>query len=241
MSAWKVTPKEAVQIQHRLRSRVRERPLPKRIRYVAGCDVSANMFSYDIHAGFVVLSYPELKVVDHAVVRETTAFPYIPGLLSFREIPTLLKAWKKLRVRPDIILVDGQGIAHPRRFGIAAHLGVALGVPTIGCAKSILVGTHKKVRNVGKSEPLVDPKTNEIIGAALLSKKRSNPIIISVGHKANLTEAVAFVSSCLAGYRLPEPTRQAHLAVNAYRKRANANAHSPQAYSRGSGPRRRLS
>ena len=218
---WKVTPKEAVQIQHRLRKKVRETPLPKKVRYVAGCDVSANMFSYDIHAGFVVLSYPGLTLVDHAVVRETTAFPYIPGLLSFREIPTLLKAWKRLKVKPDIILVDGQGIAHPRRFGIAAHLGVILGKPTIGCAKSILVGKHRKLSRPGSEAPLIDPKTDEIIGAALLSKKGSNPLFISIGHKTNLPEAVAFVRSCLRGYRLPEPTRLAHEVMNEHRRRSN--------------------
>jgi deoxyribonuclease V len=214
---WNVTPKEAIEIQKQLREEVRIEPLKKKIHTIAGCDVSMNLYSNTIYAGFIVLSYPDLKIIDQAVVKDVTHFPYVPGLLSFREIPALLKAWKKLETKPDLVMVDGQGIAHPRRLGIASHLGLALNIPTIGCAKSVLYGKYNKTRNV--IEELTDPKTREVIGAVFQSKPNCNPLIISVGHKITLVEAILIVQTCLRGYRLPEPTRLAHHMVNDYRKR----------------------
>jgi deoxyribonuclease V len=209
---WDVTPKEAIEIQKKLQSKVRLEPLRRKTRFIAGCDVSMNLYSNTVFAGFVVLSYPELEILEHAVVKDITSFPYIPGLLSFREIPALLKAWKKLKIKPNLVMVDGQGIAHPRRLGIASHLGLALNVPTIGCAKSVLYG-------VSKSKKLIDPKTAEHIGAVFTSKAKCKPLIISPGHKITLPESVEIVRNSLRGYRLPEPTRLAHTVVNDYRVR----------------------
>jgi deoxyribonuclease V len=215
---WNVSPREAVEIQRKLRGKVSLALVEKKIRTIAGADVSMNMFEKDIYAGIIVLSYPELVPLEHAVVKSRTSFPYIPGLLSFREIPALVECFDKLKLKPDIVLVDGQGIAHPRRLGIAAHFGVLLNIPTIGSAKSRLYGEYKIPENPGEEEVIIDPKTKENIGYALKSKVRSNPIIISPGHKVSLRESLDIVKNCFRGYRLPEPTRLAHILVNKFRK-----------------------
>jgi deoxyribonuclease V len=215
---WNVTPSEAVQIQRDLQSRVSIEPLQKEIKVIAGVDVSLNMFEKDIYAGVVLLSYPDMQVLGHSVIKSRTDFPYIPGLLSFREIPALLECFKTLPEMPDLVMVDGQGIAHPRHFGIASHLGVILDIPTIGCGKSKLYGSYTEPTEVGQAESIIDPKTGELLGKAFKSKARSNPLIISPGHKVSVNEALAITKACLRGYRLPEPTRQAHLLTNAFRK-----------------------
>jgi deoxyribonuclease V len=177
-----------------------------------------NRFAKEGFAGFVTLTYPELVVIDHAVAKDTIPFPYVPGLLSFREIPMLLKAWEKLEQKPDVLLVDGIGIAHPRRLGIASHLGLVLGIPTIGCAKSVLTGTYDEPGNEpGDSSPLVDLKTGEIIGAALRTKRNVKPMFISPGHLITLEDSLRLVMHCVRKHRLPEPTRMAHATVNEYR------------------------
>lgn len=217
-SDWNVTPKEAVELQKLLKDQVRLVPLAKEPIHIGGADVSMNRFAKEGYAGFVTLSYPDLILRDHAVAREVIPFPYIPGLLSFREIPMLLSAWKKLRTRPDVLIVDGLGIAHPRRFGIASHLGLVLDVPTIGCAKSVLTGVYEEPANVaGASSPLADPKTGETIGSALRTKAGVKPVFVSPGHLITLTEAVELVRRCVIRHRLPEPTRLAHNTVNEYR------------------------
>ena len=139
---WDLSPREAIARQKELRDRVRLAPLAREPRTVGGCDVSMERFGTQGFAGFVVLSYPECSILDHAVVERPLAFPYIPGLLSFREIPLLLDAWNELKTKPDVLVADGQGIAHPRRMGIATHLGLELGIPAIGCAKSVLTGIY---------------------------------------------------------------------------------------------------
>jgi deoxyribonuclease V len=212
---WDVVPKEAIAIQQKLRQQVRLKPLNKTVKFIAGADVSLNRFEADLYAGIVVLSYPDLVVVEKSLVKMKTSFPYIPGLLSFREIPALLKAWQKLKIKPDLIMVDGQGIAHPRRLGIGAHFGVLVNTPTIGVAKSILVG---KLKGSGKESKLVDPKSGEIIGIGLKTKLRSNTLIISPGSLITLEESAEWVKKCLRGYKLPEPTRLAHKTVNAFRR-----------------------
>lgn len=215
---WNVTPKEAIEIQKKVREEVRIVPFDKEIKFIAGADVSLNMFGKDVYAGIVVLSYPELEVVEESFVKEPVPFAYIPGLLSFREIPSLLKCYAKLKQKPDLIVVDGQGIAHPRRLGIASHLGVMLDVPTIGCGKSPLYGRFEKPLNEKDSyTDIIDPKTGERLGVAYRSKVNSNPLILSPGHMTSVEDAKNIVVSCLRGYRLPEPTRQAHLAVNRFR------------------------
>lgn len=209
---WKYTPKEAIELQKQLRERIVLKKLEKPIETIAGVDVSSNRFSKTLYAGFVTLSYPDFTELDHAVICMDATMPYIPGLLSFREIPALMKAWEKLKVKPDLLMVDGQGICHPRRLGIATHLGLLLDMPTIGVAKSKLYGTI-----VGTG--IIDPKNEEIIGNVLQSKARSNPLIISPGNLITLNESMRIVQKSLKGYRLPEPTRLAHQLVNRYRKK----------------------
>jgi deoxyribonuclease V len=220
---WDGTPKGAIELQKALREKVVIQPFSKQIKYIGGADVSLNRFSDILYAGIIVLSFPDLQPVAHSLVKTTTKFPYIPGLLSFREVPGLVEAWEKLILKPDLLVVDGQGIAHSRRLGIAAHLGVTLDIPTIGSAKSILYGKIQGIVNgteipVGSALPLIDPKTDEQIGAALYSKKRSKPLIVSPGYKVSVDESVSTIKSCIRGYRLPEPTRLAHELVNAFRR-----------------------
>lgn len=229
--SWDVSPKEAIEIQKKLRDQVKITPFSdlKGIRYIAGADVSMEFHSDIVHAGFVVLAYPTLEIVAHAVIKDVAKFPYIPGLLSFREIPSLLKAWEKLKKEspksiPDIIVVDGIGIAHPRRLGIASHLGVILDIPTIGCAKNVLTGVYDEPEAKPGSFSYLHDKfnDNEVIGAALRTKmigsKPVKPVFISPGNKINLEDSLEFIKSCVRSHRLPEPTRQAHEMVNRYRK-----------------------
>jgi deoxyribonuclease V len=215
---WDVQPKDAIALQEKLRSLVKLTPLKKKIKTIAGADVSFNLYEKDVYAGIIVLRYPELTPVAHALVKTRAEFPYIPGLLSFREIPALLECFKKLTIIPDLIVVDGQGIAHPRRLGIASHLGVVLGIPTIGCAKSKLYGVGKIPTEPNQTEKIVDPKTNEAIGMYFKAKRGAKPLIISPGHLTTLQDTLAIISKTLRGYKLPEPTRQAHLLVNQFRK-----------------------
>jgi deoxyribonuclease V len=220
---WNLTPKEAIALQKELRDKVVLSPLrPKKIRHIAGCDVSMNLYSKTIFAGFVVLTYPDLEIVDHAVVKEETDFPYIPGLLSFREIPALLHAWEKLSVISDVICVDGVGIAHPRRLGIASHLGLILDKPTIGVAKSVLTGIYEEPGiEAGAMSPLVDKHNNEeVLGVALRTKRKVKPMFISPGHKITTAEAIEIVLACVRKHRMPESTRQAHEITNQYRRDA---------------------
>lgn len=193
-------------------------PLAKEPSLIGGYDVSMNRFAKEGFAGFVTLSYPALEHIKHAVVKDTIPFPYIPGLLSFREIPMLIKAWEKLEAKPDVLLVGGIGIAHPRRLGIATHLGLVLNIPTIGCAKSVLTGVYAEPGNtLGDYMPLVDSKRNEVIGVALRTKSNVQPMFISPGHLITLEDSIRIVMQCVRKHRLPEPTRIAHNTMNEYR------------------------
>lgn len=214
---WNLTPKEAVALQRELAAQVRCEDDLGPVGLIAGVDVSMNRFSPDGYAAIVVLSVPELEVIEVAGAKTALAMPYIPGLLSFREIPLLLEAWAKLQHKPDLLMVDGHGIAHPRRLGIAAHLGVYLDVPAIGCGKSILSGRHAPLPpERGAMAPLVHH--NEVVGYALRTKNKVNPVFVSCGHRVSQETAVRWVLECARGYRLPEPTRQAHLASNQLRR-----------------------
>jgi deoxyribonuclease V len=207
LHSWDVSAEEAVEIQQRLRALVvRENGFdPALIRTVAGIDASYRDKAY---AAVVVLSLPDLAVVDQVVAERDTSFPYVPGLLAFREGPAVLTAMEKLATRPDLLMFDGQGVAHPRRLGIAAHLGVYLGVPSIGCAKSRLTGSyHELGPEAGAASPLM--AGHEQIGVVLRSKPRTNPLFISIGHLIDLPTATSFILQTLRGYRLPEPTRLA--------------------------------
>jgi deoxyribonuclease V len=222
MHDWDVLPKGAIAIQKELRARVRIEPLKKGVSRISGADVSMDRFAKDGYAGFVTLSFPHLEVIDHSVVHGDIPFPYIPRLLSFREIPLLLKAWESLTEKPDVLMVDGVGIAHPRRLGIASHLGLMLDVPTIGCAKSVLVGTYEEPGiETGSFSYLHD--NGEVVGAALRTKRNVKPMFISVGHKITLEEAIALARASVIKHRIPEPTRRAHLQVNAYRVKGKAS------------------
>jgi len=204
---WNLAPDEAVRLQQELRAHVRVEPLDlASLRRVAGVDVG---FRGDLtRAAVVVLSFPDLQVMESAIAEIPTAFPYIPGLLSFREAPAILAALEQLEELPDAILCDGQGLAHPRRFGIACHLGVLLDRPTLGCAKSILVGRHAQLgEEPGATANLVD--RGEVVGAALRGRAGVKPVYISIGHRIDLPSAVQLSLACAQGYRLPEPTRLA--------------------------------
>jgi deoxyribonuclease V len=214
---WTLDPKAAVELQRRLRQQVRIEPLARPIETVAGADISFNRFSNIVYAGIVVLRLPTLEVVEEAGVVGEARFPYVPGLLSFRETPSLLEAWAKLETEPDGVMLDGQGIAHPRRVGIASHVGLLVGRPTVGCAKSVLVGSYEDpAPERGSWTPLVDK--GETVGAALRTKDRTGPVFVSPGHLIDLEGAVELTLRCDGGYRQPEPTRRAHLLVNALRR-----------------------
>ena len=207
---WDVTTAEARAIQEQLRSRVFGRGKPQNVRYVAGVDISVR--GDRAIAAVPVLRLDHLEMVDLAIVEQRVPFPYVPGLLSFRECPSILAAIEKLRIEPDLLLIDGQGVAHPRRFGLASHLGVLLDKPTIGCAKSRYIGTHyEPAEEAGCYTDLFDGE--ELIGAVLRTRTNVKPLYISVGHKIELPAALDFVLDCCSGYRLPEPTRMAHQAA----------------------------
>jgi deoxyribonuclease V len=214
---WSLAPREAVELQKQLRARVRVEPLKKRVETVAGTDISFNKFEPTVYAGIVVLRLPSLEVVEEVGVVSETRFPYVPGLLSFRETPSVLEAWARLKTEPDAVMFDGQGLAHPRRVGIASHVGLIIDRPTFGCAKSVLVGRFEEPgEERGSWTPMVDK--GETVGAALRTKTRVQPIYVSPGHLIDLAGAVELTLRCDGGYRQPEPTRRAHLLVNALRR-----------------------
>lgn len=213
---WDVSPQQAKEIQLQLRDKVILEDQFHDIEYVAGVDVGFEENNTITRAAIAVLAFPGLELYEHTIARLPTSFPYIPGYLSFREIPAVLKALDKLKQLPDIFLCDGQGIAHPRRFGIACHLGVLTDMPAIGVAKSRLIGSHEPVPvEKGQSVDLIDK--DEIIGAVLRTRTNVNPLYISAGHKITLVSAINTVMKCIIKYRLPETTRWAHrLASNTH-------------------------
>ena len=179
---------------------------------IAGVDISSPGSRGIARGAVVVLNYPGLDLVEVKTVEREVTFPYIPGLLSFREAPLILAACEELSNVPGLVVVDGQGIAHPRRLGLASHLGLFLDVPTIGCAKSLLCGGHKPVAaSAGSYAELVDQ--GEVVGAAVRTRERVAPVYVSLGHKISLAAAMKWVLDCCRGYRLPEPVRLAHLAA----------------------------
>ncbi len=209
---WDVTPAEAVVIQNQLRSEVVLTDDFGPVRTVAGVDAGFEDEGTTTRAAIVVLDFPALSVVERVLARRPTTFPYIPGFLSFREIPAVLAALELLQSTPDLLLCDGMGILHPRRFGIASHLGVLTNLPTIGVGKSPFIGSHRPVPDErGAWEPIRD--RGEIIGAALRTRVGTKPLYISPGHRISLASAIDYVLRCTPRYRLPETTRQAdHLA-----------------------------
>jgi len=213
---WNVTHEEAVKIQKCLRDKVILKRIDKKINYIAGLDVSYAKGANAVWAGVVVLDFPSLVKIEEEWIQKKVSFPYIPGLLSFREIPALLEVLRKIEVEPDLIFCDGQGIAHPRGIGIASHLGVLLHKPTIGCAKSRLVGEFDPVGQ-DRGDYVYLRYQNRVIGAVVRTRSRVKPIFISPGYGVMLQDCIRFVLETCPTYRIPEPTRQAHLLVNSVR------------------------
>lgn len=212
LHSWQLSVAEAFDLQRRLAAEVSSNSEIGAVRFIAGVDLAVGKVGEMATGAVVVLSYPELSLVETKVVQGKLQFPYIPGLLSFRELPLVLRAFENIDTTPDIILADGQGIAHPRRFGIASHLGLLLDLPTIGCAKSLLCGTHDTPGlEPGSYADIMD--NEEVIGAVLRTKRAVKPVYVSIGHKVDLKAAVRWVLNCCCGYRLPEPVRLAHLAA----------------------------
>lgn len=215
--AWNISPRAAVALQKQLAACVLPIPPAGPLRFVAGLDAAFSPDGAQCIAGVVLWDREEARVIERHTARRKAAFPYVPGLLSFREAPALLAALRQLRHAPDVLMCDGQGLAHPRRFGIACHLGVVTRLPSIGCAKSRLIGQHDEPpRRRGGSAPLFD--AGEQIGEVLRTRDGVKPVYLSLGHRMDLRTARAIVLDCATRYRLPEPTRLADRLVAAVKR-----------------------
>lgn len=235
---WDISPEEAIEIQKTLRGKVIIENKFKDIKYIAGADVSYCRESSSGYAAVIIMTFPDLEIVEEKWVNKKIDFPYIPGLLSFRESPILLNAFEKLKREPDLIIFDGQGIAHPRGMGIASHIGIILDKPTIGCAKSRLFGRYDEPgKKAGDFSYIYSPsptltltlsqrerergirgeEIKEIIGAVLRTKSNTKPVFVSIGHKIDLPTSINFILRCTKGYRTPEPTRIAHNLVSRFK------------------------
>jgi len=214
---WDLTYDEAVAVQRRLAARIRQGPPLRKVETIAGADVSAGRKDEIIAAVVVVMRLKTLEILEVSRAKMRARWPYVPGFLSFREAPVVLEAFRQLKTRPDLVICDGQGRAHPRRLGLASHMGLALGVPTIGCAKSLLVGTvpREPGRRRGGRAPLMDG--GERIGTALRTQTGVKPVFVSVGHRIDLASAERWVLAASPRFRLAEPIRAAHRLVTAYK------------------------
>ena len=209
IEAWPTRVVEARAIQESLRGKIIARDRLDKIGRVAGIDVGFEKRGTITRAAVVVLSFPDLVPVEQAVAHRPTCFPYVPGFLSFREVPAVLAAVEKLRAKPDLILCDGQGLAHPRHFGLACHLGLLLDIPSIGVAKSRLIGRHGEVPERKGGWTALEEQ-GEVLGAVLRTRAGAKPVYVSIGHRISLTTAIEYVLRCSTRYRLPETTRHAH-------------------------------
>ncbi len=213
LHSWDLSAAEAVALQKELASKVDVRTPLADVKLIAGADVSYTRFSNVFYAAVVVIRLSDGAIVETQGAQAEVSFPYVPGLLSFREAPVLLKAFAKVKSEPDAVMLDGQGLAHPRRLGLACHVGLWLDRPCLGCAKSLLVGKYKEPgTGPGSLSPLVD--RGEVVGNAVRTRARVAPVFVSAGHKIDLPSSVRLVLATCRGYRIPEPTRQAHLHVN---------------------------
>ena len=214
---WTISPKDAHNVQEVLNKQVRTRKLPAQIHTIAGLDVAYSPENNMLIAGLVILDYPSLLCRAYMIDIDEIKYPYYPGLLSFREGPSLLKLIKGCKYNVDIFIFDGHGIAHPRGLGIASHIGVLINKPTIGCAKKRLIGKYNPIKELkGASSDLI--YKNKIVGKVLRTRTNVKPVFISVGNLLILDQATSFILNCTRTYRLPEPVRQAHLLVNRYKK-----------------------
>src|SRR3989337_420240 len=218
LHSWRVDYKKAIQIQENLRELLTFEKYTGKIQTIAGADVSYDQHSGHFYAGVVVFKLnKQLELIEEATAVGKARFPYIPGLLSFREAPFLRGAFRKLKTNRDFVLFDGQGIAHPRRFGLASHMGLILDKPSIGCAKSRLVGEYSSVENTaGAYSKLI--YENKTVGAVLRTKRNTRPVFVSPGHKTNLTFAIRIALKTCCGYRIPDPTRTATFLLNKLRR-----------------------
>lgn len=215
---WEVNYDQAVEIQNQLKENLILENKAEKLDLIAGADVSYSKKNDTFFAAVVLVKLPELEEVERATAVGQVKFPYIPTLLSFREAPVLLKAFEKLHQTPDAVIFDGQGIAHPRRMGLAAHMGLILDLPSVGCAKKKLIGTYNSLgEEAGDYSPL--RYRGKVVGVALRTRKGTKPVFVSPGHKMDLPGAVQLVIATSKGFRLPEPTRRAHIAVNQIRSR----------------------
>ncbi len=210
---WDISPREAIRLQEKLREKVVLRKIPvSKVRRIAGVDVSVK--DDRSKAAIVVLSYPGLEIIETAVATAKVPFPYVPGLLSFREGPVILKCVKKLKTEPDLFVFDGQGLAHPRRIGLATHMGLILAKPSIGSAKSHLYGNFKMPGRKKRSYSLITDKDGSSIGAVVRTRDATNPVFVSPGHLADITSSVNVILACSPIYKIPEPIRAAHNAAS---------------------------
>lgn len=207
---------EATAIQNELRHKVSLITEPVNITTIAGGDISHNKFTDVVYAAIVVLSYPKMELLSYSLIEGTTKFPYVPGYLAFREVPALLAAWEQLPVKPDIMVLDGNGIVHPREYGIACHFGVTANHPTIGCAKSMLFGEYKPLGLDKFSESHIMAHGG-VKGYALRTKAGVKPVYVSPGHKVSVEDSIDIMKTCVMKHRIPEPTRIAHEKVNLFR------------------------
>lgn len=217
---WDLSPKEAIALQNRLRGKIKTQNLEPltRIKRVAGCDVSYSKATDNCYAAVVIFSYPDLDIIEKSSAVAKAQFPYIPGLLSFREIPTLIEAFGKIKNVPDALVFDSQGYTHPRRFGLASHAGLLYGKISIGIAKTLLIGEHDEPPAMrGGFSVLKDPKTSEQLGWAVRTKSNCKPMFISPGHNISMEQSLEFVLSVPGKYRMPDITRLAHLYSNEIR------------------------
>ncbi|MFQ5956318.1 MAG: deoxyribonuclease V [Candidatus Brocadiales bacterium] len=213
---WNVSYKDAVSLQEELRGQLIIRSLSEQPRLVAGADVSYSKLTARVYAGVVIMDFGSMSIVEEASATAEANFPYIPGLLSFREAPVLLKAFSRLDRVPDVVLFDGQGIAHPRGVGLASHMGLILGKPSIGCAKKLLIGEHKPVGDKPGDFSYILYKRRRI-GAVLRTRGGVKPVFVSPGHKTDIASSIRIVLNSCRRYRLPEPIRKAHNLVTILR------------------------
>jgi len=215
---WSLSPKEAIALQKRLAAEVRIQPLATRLKIIGAADISYCRHTGRLIAVILSFKWPSLDLIESVHHICKAAFPYVPGLLSFREVPPLIEAYRKIAQKPDVLLCDGQGIAHPRKLGFAAHLGLCLGIPTVGCAKSRLCGDHERLTpRKGRSVPLL--LDGEPVGLVFCSRDGVKPIYISPGHLSDIASSKRLVSRCLRTYRIPEPLRLAHIDANRIRQK----------------------
>jgi len=212
-----MTPRQAISLQERLAGRIRIEPLSRKPRVIAGADVAFSSDGKRCLAGIVVYDTQNRVVIEEQLAWRPVRFPYVPGLLSFREAPAVLAAARRLRTKPDLFMFDAQGLAHPRRMGLASHVGLLMDLPTVGCAKSRLCGEHEMPAKAAGGVAALTHR-GERVGAVLRTCDGVKPVYVSVGHRTTLDDAIRVVMSCVTRYRLPEPTRLAHILVTRHRR-----------------------